>query len=604
VNTKVEQKGNAMKKSFILTLLTIITIGLFWPITALAEEPQKLPSGIERDQIGQKIQDYVKEHEKTTAGMVTAVFDKDGTIYQGNFGYMDKEKGIKADDDSVFEWGSVTKLTVWLSVMQLWEQGKINLEEDIRTYLPEGFLKNLRYDKPITMLDLMNHQAGFDEVSMYLQDDKSIEEILEEQQPIQSFEPGTVTAYSNYGTGLAALIVERISGQRFVDYAHEHIFQPLGMDKTAILPDLSDNSYVQKKRQEAKGYDIQGKVLRKDSFIVGLYPIGAATGTLKDLEKFAQALLARKTLFERPETWSTLYSPSLTYPGTDTARNAHGFWANEYGTTVLGHGGNTLGFSSRIMLDLEHGIGYVVMTNQGTEQNYNFQMPELVFGPRKTASKETQEQFSPGYYRTLRNLNQGPLAIFKMIPASADYLQEPSDDQRLPNNFWTIYQNKGKTHIAVAVADYEKVSDFDFFKDYVVLGLAGLGIIYALGLIIISPLLGGYRLIFRKRQDQPNRTWKAWNLLTAVGILAVPINLFLLFMSAIPGNFSEIAQWRYMLFAALGLLLTAAALLPLFRKFREKLSKGRLFLTAMTSLSALAVATNILYWSLYQWWVF
>ena len=80
------------------------------------------------------------------------------------------------------------------------------------------------------------------------------------------------------------------------------------------MPDLSDNSYVQKKRQEAKGYDIQGKVLSKDSYIVGLYPIGAATGTLKDLQKFAQALLARKTLFERPEAWSTLYSPSLTYP--------------------------------------------------------------------------------------------------------------------------------------------------------------------------------------------------------------------------------------------------------------------------------------------------
>ncbi len=593
-----------MKKSFILTLLTIITLGLFWPITALAEELQKLPSGIERDQIGQKIQDYVKEHEKTTAGMATAVFDKDGTIYQGNFGYMDKEKGVKADDDSVFEWGSVTKLTIWVSVMQLWEQGKINLEEDIRTYLPEGFLKNLRYDKPITMLDLMSHQAGFDEVTMYLQEDKSIEEILKEQQPIQSFEPGTVTAYSNYGAGLAALIVERISGQTFADYAHEHIFQPLGMDKTAILPDLSDNSYVQKKRQETKGYDTKGNLLSKDHFITSIYPIGAATGTLKDLEKFAQALLARKTLFERPETWNTLYTASSTYPDTDISRNAHGFWANEYGTTVLGHGGNTPGATSRIMLDLEHGIGYVVMTNQGTEQNYNFQMPELVFGQRKTASKETQEQFSPGYYRTLRNFNQGPLAIFKMIPASADYLQEPSDDQRLPNNFWTIYQSQGKTRIAVAVADYEKISDFDFFKDYVVLGLAGLGIIYALGLLIISPLLGVYRLIFRKKQDQPDRTWKVWNLLTAVGILAVPINLFLLFMSATSGDFSEIAQWRYMLFAALGLLLTAAALLPLFRKFREKLSKGRLFLTSVTCLSALAVAANILYWSLYQWWVF
>ena len=593
-----------MKKPFILTLLTIITLGLFQPATALAEESQKLPSGIERDQIGQKIQDYVKEHEKTTAGIATAVFDKDGTIYKGNFGYMDKEKGIKADDDSVFEWGSVTKLTIWLSVMQLWEQGKINLEEDIRTYLPEGFLKNLRYDKPITMLDLMNHQAGFDETTFYMRSDKSIEEILQEQQPIQSFEPGTVTAYSNYGAGLAALIVERISGQTFANYAHEHIFQPLGMDKTAILPDLSDNSYVQKKRQETKGYDTKGNLLSKDHFITSIYPTGAATGTFKDLEKFAQALLARKTLFDRPETWNTLYTASSTYPDTDIIRNAHGFWANEYGTTVLGHGGNTAGSTSRIMLDLEHGIGYVVMTNQGAEQNYNFQMPELVFGPRKTASKETQEQFSPGYYRTLRNFNQGPLAIFKMIPVSADYLQEPSDDQRLPNNFWTIYQSQGKTRIAVAVADYEKVSDFDFFKDYVVLGLAGLGIIYALGLLIISPLLGAYQLIFHKKQDQPDRTWKVWNLLTAVGILAVPINLFLLFMSATSGDFSEIAQWRYMLFAALGLLLTAAALLPLFRKFREKLSKGRLFLTVMTSLSALAVAANILYWSLYQWWVF
>ena len=97
-----------MKKSVILTLLTILTLGLFRPATALAEE-QKLPSGTERDKIGQKIQDYVKEHEKKTAGMATAVFDKGGTIYKGNFGFMDKEKGLKTDDNSVFEWGSVTK---------------------------------------------------------------------------------------------------------------------------------------------------------------------------------------------------------------------------------------------------------------------------------------------------------------------------------------------------------------------------------------------------------------------------------------------------------------------------------------------------------------
>ena len=68
-----------MKKTFSLILLTLLTLGLFRPITALAEE-QKLPSGIERNQIGQKIEDYVKEHEKTTAAMETAVFDKETLV--------------------------------------------------------------------------------------------------------------------------------------------------------------------------------------------------------------------------------------------------------------------------------------------------------------------------------------------------------------------------------------------------------------------------------------------------------------------------------------------------------------------------------------------
>ena len=591
-----------MKKIFIFTLLTILTLGLFRPVTALAEE-QKLPSGTDRDKIGQKIQDYVKEHEKTTAGMATAVFDKDGTIYQGNFGYMDKEKGIKADDDSVFEWGSVTKLTVWVSVMQLWEQGKIDLEEDIRTYLPEGFLRNLRYNKPITMLDFMNHQSGFDEATLYMRSDKSIEEILKEQQPIQSFEPGTTTAYSNYGTGLAALIVERISGQKFVDYAHEHIFQPLGMDKTAILPDLSDNSYVQKKRQEAKGYDIQGKVLSKDSYIVGLYPIGAATGTLKDLQKFAQSLLARKTLFERPETWSTLYSPSLTYPGTDTARNAHGFWANEYGTTVLGHGGNTLGFSSRMILDLEHGIGYIVMTNQSTEQNYNFQMPELVFGPRKTASKETQEQFSPGYYRTLRNFNQGPLSLYQLFPGNMLHMKKPSSE-RMDHLFWTIYKSgNGTTRIATPVSDFEKVPDWEIWTRFGLIALAALSVVYALGNLLVRSVLVLYRLVFGKEKSKQNRTWKWWHILTAAGVVAAACNLLLLLLSSSATDLSIIAQWRYILFAGLGLFLAGCSVYPLFSKTRKDLGKGRLFLTVLTSLSALTIVANILYWSLYQWWV-
>ena len=591
-----------MKKTFILTLLTILTLGLFRSVTALAEE-QKLPSGTDRDKIGQKIQDYVKEHEKTTAGMATAVFDKDSTIYQGNFGYMDKEKGIKADDDSVFEWGSVTKLTVWVSVMQLWEEGKIDLEADIKTYLPKGFLRNLRYDKPITMLDLMNHQSGFDEAPLYMQGGKSLEDLLLQYQPDQSFEPATTTAYSNYSTGLAAYIVERISGQSFVDYTHEHIFQPLDMERTAIAQDLSDNAYVQAKRKEVKGYATDGSLLGDALYEVGLYPVGRATGTLSDFQKFAQALLSRKTLFARSETWDKLYTGTSYYPGTDIVRNAHGFWASKFGVTVLGHGGNTNGFSSFLLLDLKNGIGQVIMTNQGLEEIYNDGMPELIFGKRSTASAETQKKFEPGYYQILRNFNQGPLSLYQLFPGNMLHMKKPSSE-RMDHLFWTIYKSgNGKTRIATPVSDFERVPDWEIWTKFGLIALAALSVVYSLGNLLVWLVLVLYRLVFGKEKSKQNRAWKWWHILTAAGVVASAGNLLLLLLSSSATDLSIIAQWRYMAFAGLGLFLAGCAVYPLFSKVRKGLGKGRLFLTVLTSLSALAIVANILYWSLYQWWV-
>ncbi len=590
-----------MKKSVILTLLTILTLGLFRPATALAEE-QKLPSGTDRDKIGQKIQDYVKEHEKTTAGMATAVFDKGGTIYQGNFGFMDKEKGLKTDDNSVFEWGSVTKLTVWVSVMQLWEEGKIDLEEDIRTYLPEGFLRNLLYDKPITMLNLMNHQSGFDEAPLYMQGGKSLEDLLLQYQPIQSFEPGTTTAYSNFSTGLAAYIVERISRQSFVDYAHKHIFQPLGMERTAIAQDLSDNAYVQAKRKEVKGYAADGSLLGDALYEVGLYPVGRATGTLSDLQKFAQALLSRKTLFSRLETWEKLYTGTSYYPGTDIVRNAHGFWASEFAVTVLGHGGNTSGFSSFLLLDLKNGIGQVIMTNQGLEEIYNDGMPELIFGKRPTASAETQKKFEPGYYQILRNFNQGPLSLYQLFPGNMLHMKEPSSD-RMDHLFWTIYKSgNGKTRIATPVSDFERLPDWEIWTKFGLIALAALSLVYVLVNLLVRFALVLYRLVFGKVKSKQNRAREWWHIVTAAGVVTVAGNLLLLLLSSNATDLSIIAQWRYMVFAGLGLFLAGCAVYPLFSKAKKGLGKGRLFLTALTSLSALAIVANILYWSLYQWW--
>ena len=592
-----------MKKSFILTLLTIITLGLFRPITALAEE-QKLPSGTDRDKIGQKIQDFVKEHEKTTAGLATTVFDKDGTIYKGNFGYMNKEKKVKTDDSSVFEWGSVTKLTVWVSVMQLWEEGKIDLEEDIRTYLPEGFLKNLRYDKPITMIDLMNHQAGFSESIQGYKEETglTIEESLATNQPTQSYEPGTMTSYSNFSAGLASYIVERISGQDFSTYVHEHIFQPLEMNDTAMSSDLKDNLKVYKKRMEALSYSADGQTSKGTAYLYSaFYPMGNAASTMADFQKFAQALLKKEKLFQRAETWETLYTVTSTYPGTELPLNMHGFWATEFGMTVVGHSGNTLGYSSFILLDLKNGIGMTIMTNQEHEFVYNHEMPALVFGPKKKTDSATFDKFQSGNYRSARYYETGPLSFTRIFPRTS-YVTNSADNKFLNGDFAVVSEQNGTAKVTYAYGDSFKVKDIDVMRDWAVLISMVVGVIYALLQLLVRGGLDLFRLVFKKNQSKTPKELRIWTYLTSLAAVGVAVNFYFLFLALGASDPSYLSSWRYMVFAGLGLILAGCAVFPLLTKARKGLSKSRLFLTVLTSLSALVIVANILYWSLYQFW--
>ena len=135
------------------------------------------------------------------------------------------------------------------------------------------------------------------------------------------------------------------------------------------------------------------------------------------------------------------------------------------------------------------------------------------------------------------------------------------------------------------------------------IALAALSLVYALVNLLVRLALVLYRLAFGKVKSKQNRAWKWWHILTAAGVVAAAGDLLLLLLSSSATDLSIIAQWRYMAFAGLGLFLAGCAVFPLFSKAKKGLGKGRLFLTVLTSLSALAIVVNILYWSLYQWWV-
>ena len=434
------------KKSAALIFTLLMSLSLLASCSSAPEkkEEEKTYEGTYE----QMINAFYEDHKDTAAGMMVGVFDKNGTIYEGYYGYSNIAEGIKVDEDTVIDWGSTTKTMVWVSVMQLWEQGKIDLEKDIREYLPEGFLTNLRYDKPVRMIDLMNHRAGFQELytDMFQRPGvtiKSLEDALKFEEPIQIFEPDTMTAYSNWGVALAAYIVERVSGQEFADYVHEHIFEPLGMKDSALRPDLMDNKSVRERRDKLICYS--GTVPVGSAFYyIQLYPAGACVSTLKDYIKYGSCFVQDKfPLFEKQETFDVMMSATSYFADTKITRNAHGFWALPYGEAVYGHGGNTQACSSYITFDLKSQRGLVVMTNQAGEHNFNDKMFEVIYG--KNVWESDADNAKNGLYHPARTVLKGHFQIM-----GASYVTKDLFDGWC----WTYNEKNGIPKIEEMYGDY------------------------------------------------------------------------------------------------------------------------------------------------------
>lgn len=280
-----------------LTLLFILCFSLlFSSSTSAASLPDSYATSLS---LQETLDTYIETYKDTCPSLSIEVFQNEETLYHKQYGFSDIENQIAVNSDTVYEWASVTKLLVWTSVLQLYEQNLIDLNEDIRVYLPPHFFKKLAYDEPITMIDLMNHQGGWQETIYDITTSNpenmiSLEAALMKSEPEQVYAPGTVTAYSNWGSALAGYIVERITGTSFTNYVHENIFEPLGMNHTSIAPDSSDNPSVLEQRKLLKGYLYENDTLKtigSGLYYILLYLAGAAKGTLEDFATFAKAFV-------------------------------------------------------------------------------------------------------------------------------------------------------------------------------------------------------------------------------------------------------------------------------------------------------------------------
>src|SRR5262245_11935481 len=222
--------------------------------------------------------------------VVTVV--KDGQLLTARgFGYADVEKKTPVDPErTLFRPGSVSKLVTWTAATQLVEQGKLDLDSDINTYLD---FRIPEYDgKPVTLRQLMTHTGGFEEAVkdiIYFDPKHQVPlgEYLKRWTPTRVYEPGTTPAYSNWATALTGYLIERVSHESFDQYLEQHIFMPLGMTNSSFRQPLPPALVP----QMASGYK-PGKEAGKFE-IIGPAPAGSLSSSGTDMAKFMIAHLAK-----------------------------------------------------------------------------------------------------------------------------------------------------------------------------------------------------------------------------------------------------------------------------------------------------------------------
>ncbi|MGC5772682.1 serine hydrolase domain-containing protein [Paenibacillus pabuli] len=388
-------------RSFLLFCISVCLLSQFSVPAYAADqiETGETPSGIPYNRLGQEIDNYVNSHiGKSTPGAAVVITRGDKIVFSKGYGYANMERKSAVDPAStVFAFGSINKAFVWTSVMQMVEAGKMRLDQDIRTYFPKEVGEKLRYDKPMTILDIMSHTAGYEQhpLSTFTRSKESLtslEETILSNQPEQIYEPGTVIAYSNFATALAALAVEKVSGESFSDYEMNHILKPLGMNHSSGHPTLEDHRDLLKEKATGYATKQEGGFEARAHYYVPLYPAGAMEGTAEDLARFVMALYTSdSSLFNRPGTARKMLSQSYT-PNEEILSNAHGFWEYRSEPHVVGHSGNVKGFSGNVAIAPEEQLGIVVLTNMEIEQELTSGLIKLLI---QDQTKEAENPAPP-----------------------------------------------------------------------------------------------------------------------------------------------------------------------------------------------------------------
>lgn len=317
-------------------------------------------------------------------GAGIALIDHDRVQWVGGMGLADRESGTPVTADTLFRVGSLTKTFLVLALMQLVEQGRLDLDGSVAQLAPEIAMENRwAAERPITLAQLLEHTSGFDEMrpnevfappeaeAMSLRDVLALNPASRRAR----WMPGTRAAYSNPGYTVAAYILEKLTGRSYDEAIEREIFRPLGMTGATfrMTPEVG--------ARLARGYDERDRPVSYR----GIYhsPAGGLMISARDLAALVQLALARgrvngAALISSASMDRIERSESGQLDAGD-ARYGLGNWGDVSAPVVMrGHGGYMPGFLAIYGYSVSRGIGYVLLVNSTRSDDGRWEIRRLI----------------------------------------------------------------------------------------------------------------------------------------------------------------------------------------------------------------------------------
>ncbi len=381
-------------------------------------------SSAQMREIDKKIAAVVKK--KDIVGISYAVIDKQGIVHANALGYRHKSEKAPATIHSAFAAGSISKSFTAVGIMQLIEQGKVDLDAPVSRYIKEFSLLP-RYDvQEYTIRRFLTHSAGIPSDNLYGitgEDPISKDELIKRMQSQhQTLPPGKIYQYSNIGYTVLGLVIERVTGRSFEEYMQTEILAPLKMSNSSF-----DIDYIQSEEHICKGYNKKGK--EHDYYESREVPAGGLLTSANDLAHYAQMYLNGGVYKGQQVLFKQSIQNMWTVQNSDVALD-YDFktglcWRNtpKAGVSIIDvvpiwwHSGSTVLFCSQLIFFPEQEMAVLVLCNTrkcGTtkaianmiaeavlEEQFNIEVPSIKSSQKvKKLSTEDLENM-PGEYATM-----------------------------------------------------------------------------------------------------------------------------------------------------------------------------------------------------------